>query len=154
MELDVIVYLLVGIFAAIGLWRGLSGEIANFCAILAALASGIPVHAFVAPYAAETGLSPAGSAIAAWGTTVAVCIVVFGLVYKTIGKTVSFLVPQPSNAIFGVAVGSVKGFLIAAVAIGFFHAAGLDSAFSNPRGTLVSGLVSRSIETYARLAAP
>lgn len=153
-ELDVAVYLLAGVFAAIGLWRGLSGELANFCAILAALACGIPVHSFVAPYAAQTGLSAAGSALASWGATVAACIVVFGLVYKIIGKTVSFLVPQPTNAIFGIAIGAVKGFLIAAVAIGFLRTAGLDSGFAASRDTLVSGLVSRSIETYARLAAP
>ena len=50
-----------------------------------------------------------------------VALVVFGLVRRIVAKFISFLVPQPMNAIVGGVVGIVKG----VVAVGLLTGAGL-----------------------------
>ena len=110
----------VALLVGIGLYRGLSGELASFAAFVAALAAGV----------ADFVLG----------------LIVFGLVRWLVNKFVSFLVPQPTNALLGALSGLVKS--VAAC----FLLSGI--AFMRP-GTYVQGcLAQRSliIHTFAEWA--
>ena len=107
----------------VGLFRGFSGQLGS----LAGLAAGLAVGYFL--FAPLRGLIVSGNWItgeAAQNGVAAVvdfivALVVFGLVRRIVAKFVSFLVPQPMNAIVGTLVGLAKGMVV----VGLLTGAGL-----------------------------
>ena len=110
-------------FMVFGLFRGFSGQFGSFVGIVAALVIGYflfsPIRCLVVSGNWITG-ETAQSGVAAIIDFV-VALVVFGLVRRIVAKFVSFLVPQPMNAIAGGAIGLVKGM----VAVGLLTGVGL-----------------------------
>ena len=151
---DFCAYAAVAAFAGIGLWRGISGEIANACGLLAALFAGLPVHRFAASFVSAHRLVEPGAAerIAAWVASLAACLGVFGLVYRLVARFVSFLVPQPTNAIMGLVLGAAKGVVLCALALGFARAAGIDAGVSGASAPV--RMIDECASRYADLSAP
>ena len=114
MDLTVLDWVLFGVtafFVVVGLFRGFSGQLGSFVGIAVALFAGYflfsPLRAMVAAGNWVSG-SGAQSGVAA-GLDFAAVLIVFGLVRRLVAKFVSFLVPQPMNALAGGLVGLFKG---------------------------------------------
>ena len=114
---------MAGAFTVVGLFKGMSGQIGSLAGLVAGLASGyflfsgikclVVSRGWVSGSAAQGGLSAALDVI--------VALVAFGLVRRIVAKFVSFLVPQPMNALAGALIGLFKG----GVVIGLLAGAGL-----------------------------
>ena len=121
--LDWVLFAVAAFFMVVGLFRGFSGQLGS----LAGLAAGLAAGYFL--FASLRGLIVSGNWItgetAQNGTAAVVdfvvALVVFGLVRRIVARFVSFLVPQPMNAIAGALVGLLKG----AVVVGLLTGAGL-----------------------------
>ena len=138
----------VALLVGIGLYRGLSGELASFAAFVAALAAGACLYGVAQILVRACGFNKGDVAeIEAAGVADFVLgLIVFGLVRWLVNKFVSFLVPQPTNALLGALSGLVKS--VAAC----FLLSGI--GFMRP-GTYVQGwLAQRSliIHTFAEWA--
>ena len=114
MDLTVLDWVLLGVtafFIVAGLFRGFSGQLGSFVGIAVALIAGYflfsPFRAMVVAGNWVTG-GAAQSSVAAGLDFIAV-LIVFGLVRRAVAKFVSFLVPQPMNALAGGLVGLFKG---------------------------------------------
>ncbi len=121
--LDWVLFAVTAFFMVAGLFRGFSGQLGSLAGLAAALAAGYFLFApirgavtagnWVTGEAAQQGTAAVADFVAA--------LVVFGLVRRIVAKFVSFLVPQPMDAIAGALVGMVKG----AVAVGLLTGVGL-----------------------------
>ena len=136
--------LLVGI----GLFRGFSGELASLAGIVAAVVAGYVLYGFVHVAVRGCGLNKGDTTelVVTGVVDFILGLITFGLVRWVVNKFVSFLVPQPTNAILG----GVSGLLKSAVC--FFLLAGV--GFLRP-GTYAQGaLAKRScvIHTFAEWA--
>ena len=126
MDLTVLDWVLFGVtafFVVVGLFRGFSGQLGSLAGIAVALIVGYflfsPLRAMIAAGNWVTG-GAAQSGVAAGLDFIAV-LIVFGLVRRAVAKFVSFLVPQPMNALAGGLVGLFKG----AVAVASLAGVGL-----------------------------
>ena len=121
--LDWVLFSVAAFFMVAGLFRGFSGQLGSLAGLVAALAVGYFLFSRIRDLAASgnwvTG-EAAQSGVAA-AVDFVVALVVFGLVRRMVAKFVSFLVPQPMNAIAGSLVGLLKG----GVAVGLLTGAGL-----------------------------
>ena len=155
MEFTTLDIVLVAVMVALGgwgMWRGIAGEIAAVAWIGTALAVGffsyLSMHSLVESFMAAGGKS--GSAeLAAVGMTVFVALVVALLVRFAVRKFVSFLLPQPWNAILGGIVGVLKGAVLVAAltAVGLVQTGPLASGFFASRSALV-GFLARVADSY------
>ena len=110
----------VALMVGIGLYRGLSGELASFVGFVAAVAAGyglydfahVAVRSFGFDKGDTTELVVTGVAIFVLG------LVVFGLVRWVVDKFVSFLVPQPTNALLGAVSGILKSLIVLSLLAG------------------------------------
>lgn len=121
--LDWVLLSVMAIFTVMGLFQGFSGQLGSIVGLAAALATGYfafsPLLELVDECDCVSGeVSQKG--LAAFIDFV-VCLVVFGLLRRMVAKFVSFLVPQPMNAILGAVAGVLKG----AVAIGLLTGFGI-----------------------------
>ena len=123
MDLTVLDWVLSGVtafFIVVGLFQGFSGQLGSFVGIAVALVAGYflfsPLRAMVAAGNWVTGGS-AQSGVAAVLDFIAV-LIVFGLVRRAVAKFISFLVPQPMNALAGGLVGLFKGAVAVAILTG------------------------------------
>ena len=114
MDLTVLDWVLFGVtafFIVVGLFRGFSGQLGSFVGIAVALVAGYflfaPLRAMVVAGNWVTG-GAAQSGVAAGLDFIAV-LIIFGLVRRAVAKFVSFLVPQPMNALAGGLVGLFMG---------------------------------------------
>ena len=114
MDLTVLDWVLFGVtafFVVIGLFRGFSGQLGSFAGIAVALVAGYflfsPLRAMVVTGNWVTG-GTAQSGVAA-GLDFIAALIIFGLVRRVVAKFVSFLVPQPMNALAGGLVGLFMG---------------------------------------------
>ena len=121
--LDWVLFGVTAFFVVVGLFRGLSGQMGSLVGIAVALIAGYflfsPFRAMVAAGEWVTG-EAAQNGVAAGLDFIAV-LIVFGLVRRVVAKFVSFLVPQPMNALVGGLVGLLKG----AVAVSILTGLGL-----------------------------
>ena len=110
-------------FMVAGLFRGFSGQFGSLIGLVAAFVAGYflfaPLHGLVAGGGWVQG--EAAQNIAAAIADFILSLVVFGLVRRIVAKFVSFLVPQPMDALAGAVVGLVKG----AIVVGVLTGAGL-----------------------------
>lgn len=154
--LDWVLFAVAAFFMVVGLFRGFSGQFGSFVGLVAALAAGYflfaPIRNLVASGNWLTGETAQSGAAAVIDFVVA--LVVFGLVRRIVAKFVSFLVPQPMNAIVGGAVGIVKGM----VAVGLLTGVGLvqtgrfSEGFFAAHSTFVK-MVGAMADSYMRGAA-
>lgn len=121
--LDWVLLAIAAFFAVVGLFRGFSGQLGSLVGLVAALAVGYfafsPLHGLV-----QSGNWIGGDAAQKSLAVVAdfvVALIVFGLLRRIVARFVSFLVPQPMDAIVGAFVGLFKG----AVAIGLLTGVGI-----------------------------
>lgn len=109
--LDWVLFAIVAFFVVMGLFQGFSGQLGSLAGLAAGLAAGYFLFAVIRAFIVSgnwiTG-ETAQNGVAAVADFV-VALVVFGLVRRIVAKFVSFLVPQPMNALAGALVGLVKG---------------------------------------------
>ncbi len=112
--LDLVLLGGVALLVGIGLFRGLSGELASLAGFGAAVAAGSSLYGFahfcVRAFGFDKG--DATEHIAAGVFVFLLGIVVFGIAWRVVNKFVSFLVPQPTNALLGALSGAAKGLVI------------------------------------------
>ena len=107
-------------FTVVGLFRGFSGQLGSLVGMAMALAAGyflfVPLKGVVTGgnwVAGET----AQNAVAGIADFVAM-LVVFGIVRRIVARFVSFLVPQPMNAIAGALIGLFKSLIVVGLLVG------------------------------------
>ena len=132
----------------IGLYRGLSGELASLAGFVAAVLAGYSLYGYahVAVRAFGCNKGDATELVVTGVVTFFLGLIAFGIVQRVINKFVSFLVPQPTNAILG----GVSGLFKCAVCL--FLLAGV--GFLRP-GTYAQGglsVQSRVVRTFAEWA--
>ena len=152
MEFTPIDYILVVVMAGLGvwgLWRGIAGELAAVAWIATALVVGYfaysPMCRMVDSVIAEGG----GARLVAVGLTVFVALVAALIVRFVVRKFVSFLLPQPWNAIIGGLVGVLKGAVLVAAltAVGLVETGPLSSGFFASRSVIVK-LLAQAADCY------
>jgi len=160
MEFTPIDFVLIGVMAALGgwgMWRGIAGELAAVAWIVAALVVGYlaysPMCGVVETFMAAGRTSGNGAGLAAVGVTVFVALVVALLVRFAVRKFVSFLLPQPWNAILGGLVGVLKGAVLVAVltAVGLVQTGPLSEGFFASRSSIVK-LLANAADSYKSAA--
>ena len=121
--IDWIIFAVTAFFTGVGLFRGFSGQLGSLVGMVVALAAGYflfaPLKGIVAGGNWVSG-GPAQNCVAGIAVFAAM-LVAFGTVRRIVARFVSFLVPQPMNAIAGALVGLLKS----VVAIGLLVGAGL-----------------------------
>lgn len=113
----------VALMVGIGVYRGLSGELASLLGFVAAVVAGFGLYGSVNAGVRAVGFNK-GDATELVATGVSVfllSIVAFGVTWRIINKFVSFLVPQPTNALVGALSGAFKSlvFLLLLAGVGF-----------------------------------
>lgn len=92
------------VLAVTGLFRGFSGTLAFVLATASAVFAGMFGWAYSASFTPELWMRAAGTAV---GT-----LLVFGLVRLLVKKFVNGLLAQPSDAVFGMAIGALCGAVV------------------------------------------
>ena len=102
------------LIVGIGLYRGLSGELASLAGFAAAAAAGYVLYGSAHAGARSLGFNKGDvtELVAAGVIDFVLGLVVFGLVRKLVDRFVSFLVPQPTNALLGALSGAFKSVLL------------------------------------------
>jgi uncharacterized membrane protein required for colicin V production len=109
----------------IGLFRGFSGEIASFSGFLGAIFTCFFLKEEALHLAAAIGCSTALLPVAGGAFDLIFGIIAYGLIRAIVNKFISMCVPQPTNALLGMAIGLAKALGIA-VALIWFNIAGTD----------------------------
>ena len=113
----------VALVVGIGLFRGLSGELASFLGFVAAVVAGYSLYGFVHAGLRAVGFNKGDTTeLVATGVAVfIIAIVAFGLTWRIVNKFISFLVPQPTNALLGALSGAFKSLvsLLLLAGVGF-----------------------------------
>ncbi len=132
----------------IGLWRGLSGELASFAGFVAAVVAGYSLYGYVHVAVRACGLNKgdATELVVTGAVDFIVGLIAFGLVQRLINKFVSFLVPQPTNAILG----GVSGLFKSAVCLFLLAGVGFMRPGTYAKGSLAGQ--SRVVHTFAEWA--
>ena len=132
----------VAVFCAVvGLFRGFSGQLGSFAGMVAGLCAGYflfsPVKGFVVECNWASG-AVAQNALSGMLVFLSM-LVVFGFVRRVVAKFVSFLVPQPMNAIAGALVGLMKSAVVVVILawIGMIQTGSFSGGFFSARSVLV-----------------
>ena len=146
--LDLALLAVVAIVAGIGLFRGLSGELASLAGFAAAVAVGYCLYGGAHSGVRALGFNKGDAAelVAAGVADFVLGLVTFGVVRWGVNKFVSFLVPQPTNALLGGLSGLAKGLVLLFLLTGV--------GFMRP-GTYAQGFFathSRLVRTFAAWA--
>ena len=118
--LDWIIFAVAAFFTVVGLFKGFSGQLGSLAGMAAALAVG---YFLFAPF---KGVVTGGNWVSGETAQNAVAgiadftvmLVVFGVVRRIVAKFVSFLVPQPMNAIAGALIGLLKSVIVVGLLVG------------------------------------
>ena len=139
--LDWIIFAVAAFFTVVGLFKGFSGQLGSLAGMAAALAVG---YFLFAPF---KGVVTGGNWVS--GETAqnamagiadfTVMLVVFGVVRRIVAKFVSFLVPQPMNAIVGGLIGLIKCVVIVGIlaGVGLIQTGRFSEGFFAARSTFV-----------------
>lgn len=146
--IDWVLLTVAAFFAVVGLFRGFSGQLGSLVGIAAALIVGYfafaPLRGLVENWHWVDGEATQKS-IAAFADFV-LALIVFGLSRRIVARFVSFLVPQPMDAIAGALVGLLKG----AVAVGVLTGVGIVQTGRFSQGFFAShSVIVRSVGTVA-----
>ena len=151
--LDWILFAVIAFFMVVGLFKGFSGQIGSIAGLAAGLAAGYflfaPLRNLIVAWNWFTGEAMQNGAAAVADFFVA--LVVFGLVQRAVAKFVSFLVPQPMNAIAGAVVGLLKGSVAIAllVGVGLIQTGRFSEGFFASRSSFVR-LLGTAAESYTQ----
>ena len=136
----------VALLAGIGLFRGLSGELASLAGFAAATAVGFFAYDFAHLAACSFGFNGGDTLeLAAAGVIDLVLVLLaFGIMRWIVNKFVSCLVPQPTNALLGAASGVVKGclLLVLLTGVGFMAPGTYSTGFFAERSSIVHAIAS------------
>ena len=118
--LDLALLAVAALIVGIGFFRGLSGELASFAGVVAAVVAGYCLYGYAHDGVRASGfdkgdvteLALAGVADFVLG------LVAFGLVWRVVNRFVSFLVPQPTNALLGGLSGAFKSLVLLSLLAG------------------------------------
>ena len=118
--LDWIIFAVAAFFTVVGLFRGFSGQLGSLAGMAAALVAGYflfaPLKGVVTGGNWVSG-EAAQNAVAGIADFTAM-LVVFGIVRRIVARFVSFLVPQPMNAIAGALIGLIKSVVVVGLLAG------------------------------------
>ena len=154
-NIDVATVAALAVFAALGLKRGISGELANAAGLIAGVGVWIPAGRLAAKgVALFPELEPPLLDCMHLASTAILCVLAFGAVYKVVNKTISLVVPQPSNAILGFGVGALKGLVLSAAILGLLLLKGGEEVRSAVEKTAIAAPVGESAERYLATALP
>ena len=155
-HLDWFLVAVTAFLTVVGLFKGFSGQLGSLAGLAAGLMAGYflfaPMKGLVAGGNWVSG-ETAQNAVAGISDFV-IALVVFGLVRRVVARFVSFLVPQPMDAIAGALIGLLKS----AVAVGVLAAVGLiqtgrfSDGFFAARSTFVK-TIGTLADSYMRGAA-
>jgi len=144
--IDMVLLGAVALLAGIGLFRGLSGELASLAGFAAATAVGFFAYGFAHLAACSFGFNGGDmlELVAAGVIDFVLVLLAFGIVRWIVNKFVSCLVPQPTNALLGAASGAVKGCLLLVLLTGFgFMAPGsYSTGFFAGRSSIIHAIAS------------
>ena len=139
--IDWIIFAVAAFFMVVGLFRGFSGQLGSLVGMTAALVTGYflfsPIRGFVVDGNWVSG-ETAQNAVAGISDFV-VMLVVFGLIRRVVARFVSFVVPQPMNAIAGALIGLMKSVVVVGVlaAVGLVQTGRFSEGFFAARSTFV-----------------
>ena len=118
--IDWIIFAVAAFFTVVGLFRGFSGQLGSLagmaCALLAGYFLFAPLKGVVTGGNWVSG-EAAQNAVAGIADFTAM-LVVFGIVRRIVARFVSFLVPQPMNAIAGALIGLLKSVVVVGLLAG------------------------------------
>ena len=118
--IDWIIFAVTAFFTVVGLFKGFSGQLGSLVGMAMALAAGyflfMPLKGGVTGGNWVSG-ETAQNAVAGIADFVAM-LVVFGIVRRIVARFVSFLVPQPMNAIAGALIGLLKSVIVVGLLVG------------------------------------
>jgi uncharacterized membrane protein required for colicin V production len=113
------------VFLSIGLYRGISGELASALGLIGAIVFGFFLYPQAALLAQRTGCSPSILPICTGAINLGFGIVIYALIRVLVNKFVSMCIPQPTNALLGMAIGLAKAIGIT-VALIWFNVIGIN----------------------------
>ena len=157
--IDIVLAALIALLCAVGMWRGIAGELAAVAWIGTALMVGFFLYSPVCSLVGASSKGPGGgSGVAAVCITVFLTLITALLVRFAVRKFVSLMLPQPWNAILGGLVGLLKGAVLVGLlaAVGLVQTGSLADGFFASRSVIVR-LLARAAESYksgAGLAGP
>ena len=144
LPLDLVLLGGVALLVGIGLYRGLSGELASLAGFAAAAAGGGVLYGYAHICVRAIGFNKGDTTeLVATGVAVFVLgLIVFGIVRKMVDKFVSFLVPQPTNALLGALSGVLKSLVILFLltGVGFMRPGTYATGFLAARSQIVHAL--------------
>ena len=156
MELAPLDLVLLGgaaLLVGIGLFRGLSGELASFAGLVAAVAAGACLYGFAHAGVRAFGFNKgdATELVAAGVADFVLGLVAFGIVRWGVNKFVSFLVPQPTNALFGGLCGLVKSaaVLVLLTGVGFMQPGTYTQGYLATRSQIIHTLAEKADSYFA-----
>jgi uncharacterized membrane protein required for colicin V production len=119
-HLDWFLVAVTAFLTVVGLFKGLSGQLGSLVGMVAGVAAGYllfdPISGFVSGGNWVSG-DVAQKALAGILDLV-VALVVFGVVMRIVAKFVSFLIPQPMDAVAGGFVGLLKSLIVVGLLAG------------------------------------
>lgn len=121
---DIAIGIMALIFLSIGLYRGISGELASAAGFAGAFAVAFFLYGYASSLAEKTGCSPALFPVVAGAIDLGFGIIAYGLIRVLVNKFVSMCVPQPTNALLGMVLGGVKALGIV-IALFWFNIVGV-----------------------------
>ena len=154
--IDWVIFAVTAFFTVVGLFRGFSGQLGSLAGITAALCAGYflfsPIRGVVVDGNWVSG-EAAQKALASVLDFVAM-LVMFGVVRRIVARFVSFLVPQPMNAIAGGLVGLLKGVVVVGLlaSVGLIQTGRFSGGFLATRSTFVK-MVGTLADSYMQGAA-
>jgi uncharacterized membrane protein required for colicin V production len=118
--IDWIIFAVTAFFTVVGLFKGFSGQLGSLAGMISALIIGYFVFAPMRGMVAGGNWVSGETAQAAVAGIIdfAIMLVVFGIVRRIVAKFVSFLVPQPMNAIIGAIIGLIKSVIVVGILVG------------------------------------
>ena len=136
------------LIVGIGLWRGLSGELASLAGFVAAVVAGYSLYGYVHFAVRACGLNKGDTTelVVTGVVDFILGLVAFGIMQRLVNKFISFLVPQPTNAILG----GVSGLFKSAVCLFLLAGVGFMRPGTYAQGSLAAQ--SRVVHTFAEWA--
>jgi uncharacterized membrane protein required for colicin V production len=154
--LDWIIFAVAAFFMVAGLFRGFSGQLGSLAGIASALLTGYflfaPLKGVVTGGNWVSG-ETAQNALAGVADFTAM-LIVFGIVRRIVARFVSFLIPQPMNAIAGAMIGLIKSAVVVGLlsGIGLIETGRFSDGFFAARSTFVK-MAGKVADSYMQGAA-
>ena len=144
--IDMILLGVVALLVCIGLFKGLSGELASLAGFATATATGFFAYDFARLSVQSFGID-GGDLVefaAAGVTDFVFALLAFGVARWIVNKFVSCLVPQPTNAMLGAFSGAIKSVLLIVIlaGIGFMAPGTYSKGFFATHSSIVHAVAS------------